>query len=169
MAVLPSFQAALENEWVRSVIYIYGSVITTPSRPTSRRLVRVDDASTRAWKAFYRQPGVLKDAGSKFQGSKKQLRVSWGECKPSKKASPGRASPGSGRTSTGPPLSSCGSKAESPDTNSRGASVASKPLASAGAKARDGPVGRWASVKSLPDCWIADTGCGYDLLSLGDV
>ena len=24
---------------------------------------------------------------------------------------------------------------------------------------------RWASHLSLPDCWIADTGCGYDFIS----
>ena len=59
------------GERVGLVPDIYGSVITTPSRPPSRRLSRVDDASTRAWKAFYRRPGVLKDAGSMFQGSKK--------------------------------------------------------------------------------------------------
>ena len=143
---------------------IYGSVITTPSRPVSRRLIRVDDASTRAWSVFYKRLGTLKGAGSKFQGKKKRLRVSWAGCKPPKKTPPGRASVGEGDSSIGSPSPSGGPKADSSERASRSASAGSVPLASAGAKTREKPVGRWASVKSLPDCWIADTGCGFDIL-----
>ena len=39
------------------------------------------------------------------------------------------------------------------------------PAASVKVRARNATNSRWASHLSLPDCWIADTGCGYDLLS----
>ena len=62
----------------------HGSVVGTPSRPIPRATPpEVRNAATEAWGSFYGKPGVVRFAGSKFQGKKSSLRVTWSECEPS--------------------------------------------------------------------------------------
>ena len=145
-----------------------GRPVKTPSRPlpslyTPREIV--NDA-TKAWHAYFGESGTCRDANSKFKGTKRHLRVSWSGCEPISETPPVDVPKEKGGNPGVPPLSLSG--IQSPSRSKRRSSVAGgsgSPVASVKVRARNATNSRWASHLSLPDCWIADTGCGYDLLS----
>ena len=154
----------------RSTIFrdMSGSPVKTPSRPlpslnSPREVV---NKATKAWHAFFGKSGTCRDASSKFKGKKSHLRVSWPGCEPASAAPPLDVSGEVGGNLGVPPIPLDGVKAQSRSRlRSSAASGTGSPAASVKVRARNATNGRWASHLSLPDCWIADTGCGYDLLS----
>ena len=143
-----------------------GRAITTPSRPIPRLLPKAHASATKLWYSFYRRPGVSKDAGSKFQERKKCLKVSWAPCKRDLRAVPGRASVPPGVSPSGALGYNGGpTEAVSPSVENLRSDLSSSLAAvNANNKRVVASEGRCASSHSLPDCWIADTGCGFDLL-----
>ena len=147
---------------------INGLASSTPSRPVPRPTPRaVDNRATRQWFSFYGAPGLARDAGSKFKGKKKSLRVTFGACEFTNATALEQAPSGDGGAPEVPPLPLGGSESVSsrrPDS-ARAVDVALESTAPAKVRARNASNSRWASHLSLPDCRIADTGCGYDLMS----
>ena len=142
-----------------------GRPVKTPSRPlpslyTPREIV--NDA-TRAWHAYFGESGTCRDANSKFKGTKRHLRVSWSGCEPASAAPPENVPVEVGGNPSVPPIPLDGLKTH-PRSRSRSsaASGPGSPAASVKVRARNASNSRWASHLSLPDCWIADTGCGLD-------
>lgn len=153
-----------------------GLAVNTPSRPTPRpRPPAVDNEATRAWQAFFGRPGTTKDANSHLKDSKRN-RDSWGECELLQAANPREAPSGTGGDPRVPPLPLRGrgpskvyedsNVSKNTSSGSEAADVPRRPAVSAKVKARKASNSRWASHLSLLGCWIADTACGYDRLSM---
>ena len=173
---------------------LFGVPSTTPARPlpaSARGRRRVFKGVTKDWRAVHAKPsGPFKDAGSRFRGARKSKRVTWGqwkhpaspprECVSKVKSTPRK--PRSARSGTdgvgssGPSLLEIWGKegVSAWDDDVRGENLhlssilqdadmcsAASPSAAQRVPAASG---RLATSSSLPSCWIADTGCGHDLL-----
>ena len=169
-----------------------GDMHTTPSRPipASIRGPRVlCKAVTKRWGKKYRDSSsVFQDAGSRFKGQRKSKRVSWGEWVPPASRGSRTSAPNASevadsavRALTGDSVGSGGVDADfgstypailgdecmsaAPSPSPRAPDVQPRISRHKGSSGSGLPtlLSRVAQL-SRPQCWIGDTGCGYDLM-----